>query len=42
MPKVVPREGRAKIVSFLESVYNSIAETLPDVRDDWDGDVAEG
>ena len=42
LPKVVPSEGRAKIVSFLESVYNSIAETLPDVRDDWDGDVAEG
>ncbi|CAK9054939.1 FO synthase subunit 1, partial [Durusdinium trenchii] len=37
--KVVPNESRALIVSYLRGVYESVAETLPDIRDDtWDDD----
>ena len=30
----VTSESTSEVVSFLEQLYNSVAETMPDVRDD--------
>ena len=32
--RVAGEDGAAKVVSFLQSIYDSVAETLPDVKDD--------